>query len=149
MTWAMAAASLRVGMMTVMPGIVGLSRRLVQIPRDLYKSLHLLARWRIYDNSTFRDKADETVIDLIGRFRESSGRTGENPDRSVGHSNIVFRLNLIRYIQFGIRFSIWKWLRNQSHRIQNIDELHLARSSRCQRANPIVSKDCYSIRIGI
>jgi len=65
-------------------GIFGLPRHLVQIRREVYQILQLLARWQIYDNASFCGETGKLVIDKIGRFRESTRKTGQNAAFSVG-----------------------------------------------------------------
>jgi hypothetical protein len=70
---------------------------LVQIPREVYQILQLLARWEIYDNSACCEKADETVIDLTEGFPESASKSAQKLASYVGRLNLVFRPILIQY----------------------------------------------------
>jgi hypothetical protein len=57
----------------------------------------MLARWQICYNPTFCEKADKTVTGQIGKFRESTRKTRQDPAFSVGVFNPVFWPILIQY----------------------------------------------------
>jgi hypothetical protein len=61
----------------------GIRRRLIQIPRQVYQNLQLLAIWQIYDNATFHQNADKTVTDPIDRFQKSPRTAGQNTPQQL------------------------------------------------------------------